>query len=241
MASPARTLFCYDRALLERFPQTCGGVVHGRCLRNPPTNAELRHEFAAEQSATLVRLGQRSPADIAPLAAWRRTFSAFGVSPTKYRCAAEALLRRLRKAGEIPSINTLVDIGNLISLRYSLPVLVYDLAKTSGTVTVGFARGDEAYYELHSKTLEAPPAGEVIFADERRRVIARRWCWRQSAESAVSETTSEALLIVEAQHDGGLDLVRTAAKDLRDLISRFAGENPEIVFGTRKAAEFLAD
>ena len=241
MTSPARALFRYDPPLLERFPNTCGAVVHGRCLRNPPSNAELRHEFAAEQSATLVRLGQRSPAEIAPLAAWRRTFSAFGVSPTKYRCAAEALLRRLRKVGAIPSINTLVDIGNLVSLRYSLPVLVYDLAKTSGTVTVGLARGDEAYFELHSETLQAPPAGEVIFADERRRVIARRWCWRQSAESAVSETTSEAVLIVEAQHDGGLDLVPAAAKDLRDLISRFAGENTEIDFGIWKAAEFLAD
>ena len=142
MTSPARALFRYDPPLLERFPNTCGAVVHGRCLRNPPSNAELRHEFAAEQSATLARLGQRSPAEIAPLAAWRRTFSAFGVSPTKYRCAAEALLRRLRKVGAIPSINTLVDIGNLVSLRYSLPVLVYDLARTSGTVTVGFgARG----------------------------------------------------------------------------------------------------
>ena len=81
----------------------------------------------------------------------------------------------------------------------------------------------------------------MIFADERRRVIARRWCWRQSAESAVSETTSEAVLIVEAQHDGGLDLVRAASKDLRDLILRFSGENTEIVFGIWQAAEFHAD
>ena len=38
------------------------------------------------------------------------------------RSAAEALLRRLTKQGSIPSINTLVDIGNLVSIRYALPV-----------------------------------------------------------------------------------------------------------------------
>ena len=43
----------------------------------------------------------------------------FGVDPTQYRSAAEALLRRLSKSGEIPSINALVDLGNLVSIRYA--------------------------------------------------------------------------------------------------------------------------
>lgn len=240
MDTAACIRFQYDRKLIEKFPRTCFGFVRGSCLQNPPSNDGLRKEFSVEQADTLIRLGQLSPAEIAPLAAWRRTFSAFGVSPTKYRCAAEALLRRLRKSGEIPTINTLVDIGNLVSLRHSLPVLVYDLSKTSGVVTVGFACGDETYHELHLETPVSPPEGEVIFADENRRVIARRWCWRQSAQSAVSEATSEAMFIVEAQHDGGFEDICAAVNDMRRLIAMFAGGNTEIVFGVYRASEFIA-
>jgi DNA/RNA-binding domain of Phe-tRNA-synthetase-like protein len=46
-------------------------------------------------------------------------FTRFGAKPTQYRCAAEALLRRLAKHGDISPINTLVDIGNLVSIRYA--------------------------------------------------------------------------------------------------------------------------
>ena len=63
-------------------------------------------------------------ASVPSIAAWRRAFSQFGAKPTQHRNAAEALLRRLDKQGEIPSISTLVDIGNLISIRYAIPVAI---------------------------------------------------------------------------------------------------------------------
>lgn len=230
--------FRYERELIEDFPDTAFGFILAKGLRNPPSNESLRHEFSEEQNATLKRLGQLSPAEIAPLAAWRRTYSAFGVSPTKYRCAAEALLRRLRKTGGLPGINTLVDIGNLISLRYSLPVLVYDVAQTKGMVTVGYSKGDAIYYELHQDTFVSPPEGEVIFWDENQQVIARRWCWRQSSQSAVSEKTSQAMLIVEAQHPEGLVDVQEAIKDAKRLFHRYTGEATEIAFGSARATDF---
>jgi hypothetical protein len=62
-------------------------------------------------------------------------FRGFGVDPTQYRSAAEALLRRLIKQGELPSIGTLVDLANLVSIRYALPVAVFDQGGiTGGTV-----------------------------------------------------------------------------------------------------------
>src|SRR5690606_14398620 len=101
----------------------------------------LQAEYRAEQAASLERLGDMSFGEVPSLAAWRSAFRQFGVEPTKYRCAAEALLRRLRKSGDIPFINTLVDIGNLVSIRYGLPVAVIDRQAVSGTITVHFADG----------------------------------------------------------------------------------------------------
>ena len=92
------------------------------------------------------------------IAAWRRVFAAFGVEPTRYRNAAEALLRRLTKQGEVPSVSTLVDIGNLVSVRYRMPVAVLDLAGISGEIAVRFADGTEEYTDLAGGSPEHPPA-----------------------------------------------------------------------------------
>jgi threonine/homoserine/homoserine lactone efflux protein len=73
------------------------------------------------------------------------------VLQSQYRNAAEALLRRLAKHGDIPTINTLVDIGNLVSIRYAMPVAVFDQANIAGgSITVRFATGAELFTDLGS-------------------------------------------------------------------------------------------
>jgi DNA/RNA-binding domain of Phe-tRNA-synthetase-like protein len=112
-----------------------------------------------------------------------------------------------------------------VSIRYALPVALFDLRATSGTITVRFATGEERYTALNEAG-EAQPAhpepGEVIFAEEAGLVIARRWCWRQSDESAMRDDTTSALVTVEAHHEGGRADVRAALADLQSLLARYA-------------------
>ena len=215
------TLFRYDAALVARFPTIRGGVIFARGLRNGPTPPALAAAFADEQRAVLARLGETPLSDVPSLAAWRRAFSAFGVKPTQYRSAAEALLRRLTKHGDIPSVNLLVDLGNLVSIRYALPVAVFDRRATTGPVTVRFATGDERFTDLGTDEVAHPDAGEVIFVDEAGLVSARRWCWRQSDQSAARDDTAEALITVEGHHASAEDDVRAALADLRALLGEF--------------------
>ena len=70
----------------------------------------------------------------------------------------------MQKKGDIPSINCLVDIGNLVSIRYALPVAIFDLRGVSGTICVRLATGDERFTELGSDEIVHPPPGEVIFS-----------------------------------------------------------------------------
>ncbi len=215
--------FKYDPALLDRFPATTGGIILSRNLANGPTPPELQTAYLAEQQAVLARLGATPLSQLASLSAWRGVFSAFGVEPTKYRSAAEALLRRLTKKGDIPSINTLVDIGNLISIRYGLPVAIFDMREVSGTVTVRFAEGTERFTPLGEAVVENPEPGEVIFADDTGMVLARRWCWRQSEESAARESTTSAIITVEAQHVGARQDIEKALGELAALVQQYAG------------------
>ena len=160
--------FRYDPDIIERFPTIVGGVIYATGVHNDPTAPGLAEAFHHETLAALARIGETPLSELPSLAAWRKVFRGFGVDPTQYRSAAEALLRRLTKQGELPSIGTLVDLANLVSIRYALPVAVFDWRGISGGSTVRFARGDEHWADLGSSQTEHPEPGEVIFADEAR-------------------------------------------------------------------------
>ena len=131
----------------------------------------------------------------------------------------------MTKKGDIPSINTLVDIGNLVSIRYGLPVAVFDTNSLEGVLTVQFSKGNERFTELGSDEIKHPEEGEVIFADDTGLVFARRWCWRQSSQSAAKIETTNAIIVVESQHDNGLADITNAQLDLLALLKKYAGSN----------------
>ena len=211
-------MFAYDRDVAERYPGIRAGLVHATGLANGPSSPELLEEYWAEQRAAAERLSATSLADMPSIVAWRRAFTAFGAKPTQYRNAAEALLRRLDKHGDIPSISTLVDLGNFVSIRYAMPVAVFDRAGVAGSITVRFAHGDEPFTDLGSTEVTHPEPGEVVFVDEDEVVCARRWCWRQSAQSATGPATTEALIVVEGQHEAAAQDVEAAVGDLAALL-----------------------
>ncbi len=213
--------FDYDSSVLDRYPTIRAGVIIASGLTNRPSPQGLRDRYAAEQQAVIAAIGETPLSEIPAVAAWRRAFSAFGVKPTQYRSAIESLLRRLTKKGDVPSISTLVDTGNLVSIRHRLPIALLDRAHIAGTTTVRFADGDERFTDLGSSETIHPEPGEIIFTDEDDVISARRWCWRQSAASATRPETSEVLITVEGHHDGAEADVAAALGDLRSLLSEY--------------------
>ena len=212
-------LFRYAPDVLDRFPTIAGGVIAARHLGDAADPGALFEAYMAEQAAVLDRIGDTLLSEVPSLAAWRRVFSAFGVAPTKYRNAAESLLRRLTKKGDIPSIAPLVDIGNLVSIRYGLPVAVFDLSGFDAPLTVSFADGSEQFADLGSSESIHPEPGEVVFLDGAGEVHARRWCWRQSGRSAAGPATTDVLITIEGHHDGADLDVTAAVSDLTDLLA----------------------
>lgn len=213
-------MFSYADSVLERFPTIAAGVGHASGLDNREPRPDLQVEYRAEQEAVLSRIGDTPLSELATIAAWRRVFTGFGVKPTQYRNAAESLLRRLTKKGDIPSINPLVDLANLVSIRYALPVACFDLGGIHGALTVTLASGAEAFTDLGGDTPVSPEPGEVVFVDESGIVSARRWCWRQSAESATSPATRDVLITVEGHHEGAKADVTGAIADIGELLAR---------------------
>jgi DNA/RNA-binding domain of Phe-tRNA-synthetase-like protein len=217
------TIFQYHPDILNRYPNVVGGVILAEDLVATSTPTDLLKAYEEEQQAVLDRIGDTPLSEIESLSAWRRAFRAFGANPTKYRSAAEALLRRLTKKGNIPSINIMVDLANMVSIRHALPVAAFNTKSIQGPVTVHFSDGSEWFTPLGRGDREHPSPGEVIFSDETKMVVARRWCWRQSDESAARPETTRALITVESQHPSGKSAVENALHDLLELLDTYTG------------------
>jgi DNA/RNA-binding domain of Phe-tRNA-synthetase-like protein len=216
------TTFSYHPDLIQRYPSLISAVILARDVHANETRPELQAAFLREQQAVLQRIGSTPLSEIPSLAAWRAVFRSFGVDPTQYRSAPESLLRRLTKKGDIPSINTIVDMGNLVSIRYGLPIAVFDTRSIQGTLTVRQAAGTERFINLNGAEEENPEPGEVIFVDDANIVYARRWCWRQSDQSAARPDTTSAIVTIEAHHAAAQSDVQNALTDLRSFFEHYA-------------------
>src|SRR5215203_1199007 len=223
-------MFSYDDAVVEQYPGIHAGVILATGLVNAPSSPDLAAAFQAEQVAVTARLQGTEIAEIPSVAAWRRAFTRFGAKPTQYRNAVESLLRRLSKQGDIPTISTLVDMGNLISIRYALPVAIFDQNQIAGEITVRLAKGDEPFADLGSSESVHPEPGEVIFVDENDDVSARRWCWRQSAKSATSPSTVNALIVIEGHHETARSDIHSAVADMATLLKTYQPQSEFTTF-----------
>src|SRR5207249_8869178 len=79
------------------------------------------------------------------IAAVRGLQKSFGFDPARYRPSSEALLRRVLKGQGLYQINTAVDVNNLCSLEFLLPMCSYDLSNVEGQVRVRVGEAGEAY------------------------------------------------------------------------------------------------
>lgn len=210
--------FSYHSAIGQTHCKLFTGLV---LLQNVPADLDFTDAIMRLQGDALRRLADSSEADVPAIRAWRAAFSTMGLKPTQYRCASEALLRRLRKEGALPKLNPAVDICNATSAAYAVPVAAFDLERIVGSLTVRPATGDETYLTFGGDT-EQPEPGEIIFADDSGAAHARRWTNRQSAASAISVQTRTALLVIEGLHDMAENDV-LAARDTLSELFRDAG------------------
>lgn len=203
--------FCHSAAIWADFPALVPGVMLVEDVRPDAQALPLLEPLFAQARARLATAPESAMPEVQ---AWRQVFGQMGLKPTQYRSAAEALLRRFRKEGALPSLHPLVDACNAASLAFALPVAALDLDHVAGFLEVRQALGDEVYLSFGGE-VECPEPGEVIFADAAGHAHARRWTFRQSRQSTVSDATRRALIVCEGQHAG-------AAQDVPALLGALA-------------------
>lgn len=206
--------------VFARFPEYRRGVVLAYDVCNGASPAELVQLLRQEEARARARLNLETLTAEPRLASWREAFRLLGYKPGDFRPSIEALLRRVLRGQELPSINALVDIGNIVSLRHLLPVGGHAIDVLTQDIALRPALGVEEFVPFGSQAVEHPFSGEFIFS-EGDTVLTRRWIWRQAnhtltlPETAAIEINLDGLPPVTAAD------VEAAARDVMDLVERF--------------------
>ncbi len=228
-----------DESLFSLFPEAVIGVLVVRGTDNNGSAPEVRALLDEALESVLESIGTIPLVQHPRIATWREAYRAFGAKPKKYPSSIEALSRRALKGQSLPSINSLVDLYNAVSLRHLVPMGGEDLDAVQGDLVLSRASEDEkAVLLLGDREEKVPTPGEVIYRDGGG-AVCRRWNWREADRTKLTEQTRSALLVAEGLPPILTGDIEAALSDLETLIQKFCGGRTRIEILTQSRPQVL--
>jgi len=215
-------MYSISPEVFAKYPGYVRGVVLAYDVVNGESPAELIALMRTAEEQLRVNLKLEGLAEHPRFRSWREAFRAFGAKPSEFRPSIEALVRRVLHGDPLPSINTLVDLGNLVSIQCLVPTGGHAIDRLNGDITLCPAFGDEVFVPFGSDQPEAPLKGEIIFT-EGKTVLTRRWAWRQSNHTLTLPSTTAIEFNVDGLPPVPVEEVEQVCELLSGLVTRFCG------------------
>ena len=154
------------------------------------------------------------------IAATRRVYKACGKDPSRYRPAAEALIRRVVQGKELYQRDTLVDLINLASMRFGYSIGGFDASKFVGdTLTLGIGKADEPYEGIGRGQINIE--GMPVYRDALGGVGTPT---SDHERTKISLATRHLLVLING-YDGDEEHVRDNAEYIKSLLQRFCNSD----------------
>lgn len=169
-----------------------------RDLRVRRSDPELEtRKVAAFDTARRVRAGLEGIKDEPSFKAYRDFYWKVGIDPTKIRPAAEAITRRVQAGKALPTINTLVDVDNLVSLETGVAIAAFDTREVGPTaLTMRRARAGEEFLGIGHDRPMTLAGNEVVIDEVERGELVALYPYRDADRSHITEATRGALLLM---------------------------------------------
>lgn len=220
--------FRIDPQIFKKYPNLCVGLLVCRGINNAGSSSDVALMLRAEESTLRSQYVDPELLKEHPIiAAWQEVHRSFGSNPNKFPSSIHALTKRVVKGAELPAISPLVDLYNVISLRYMIPAGGEDLDACVGNIQLTTADGTETFTTLGDETNDPPEAGEIVYKDEEG-VMCRKFNWREAARTALQPKTRNALLVLEAIPPFKMEQLEVALSSLKELVDRVCGGNSTI-------------
>lgn len=112
---------------------------------NTPSNEQLVSQMEQWETQLSHRVEYDSIKNIPAIFHTRKAYKSLGKDPNRYRPASEQLMRRVVSGKGLYYINTLVDIGNWVSLKTGFAIGVIDREKIEGDIILKRGGVDDDY------------------------------------------------------------------------------------------------
>lgn len=225
--------YSIDDEIFARFPGYARGVVLAYDVVNGESPGEVVSLLREAEASVRQKLNIEIIVEHPRIRSWREAYRSFGARPADFRSSIEAMARRALRNDPLPSINTLVDIGNAVSLRHLVPTGGHAIDVLTQDISLRPAKGDETFTAFGSEQDETPQPGEIIFA-EGNTVLTRRWTWRQAKHSLTLRETRAIEYNVDGLPPIPVSEVDEICRQVMDLIRRFCGGRARYEILTRE-------
>lgn len=219
--------------IIKHFPAYTMYTVVAKGIDNGDMPDELLALLDGAVQDVREQFADQSYLDHPRIASWRKAFRSFGTDPDAYPPSVQHLVEAAVNGEPIACSTPVVAILNYISLKYLVPCGADDLSQVEGDFGVRYASGNEIYVPINSSDIEQPDPGEIIYGD-RRKVMARRWVWRQGEHTKVRDDTTAITVNVDILPPATTEEGQAAVEELMSLLSRFCGA--EAVYNVLNAA-----
>ena len=208
-------------------PEFIGAAVEAH-VQNTTFCPELWDEINALCEDYRSRFTTVSIKEMAAIEATRRVYRACGKDPSRYRPAAEALIRRVVQGKELYQIDTLVDLINLASMKYGYSIGGFDADKFVGdTLALGVGEPGEPYEGIGRGMLNIE--GMPVYRDQKGGVGTPT---SDNERTKIDITTTHVLVLING-YDGNTETVSANADFVKSLLERYAGAS-DVVINTYK-------
>ncbi len=209
--------FRVEKEIFDKLPNACFGVVMARGIDNSKAYPEIEKLLAESIRTAEEHFEGKKVKEEPEILPYREAFRTLGINPNRYLCSIEALFTRIAKGQGMPYINPVVDIGNAVSLKYTLPMGAHDLGGSNEDICIRLAKDGDTFLPFGADEEETPSEGEVVYAVGQQ-VRTRRWTWRQSEHGKISAETSDVFFPIDGFTDFNKDKVVMAQEELEKLL-----------------------
>ena len=213
--------FIVDKKLFDNYKDLSVGVIVCHNINNKK-DININKEYQEVKKQIKDKFSNIELSEYPIIKKWREVYKSFGEK--KARSSIEALIRRTVNGKEIPNINPIVDLYNMLSLKYELPVGGEDLAKIESNVELTYASGNEKFIELGSNEEETVNENEIIYKFNNT-VICRNFNYRESDITKLTEETTDCILVIESILDSK---IKDALEELSKLVETHLSGKTEI-------------
>ncbi len=225
--------------VFELSPNLRFGIIIAKELTNTETSPKETERLrnAEENVRKIIKPEELKAQPI--IRGYRLVIENAGINPNKFVNSMEAMMKRVLKGGQLPTINSLVDLCNAISIENQVSLGGHDLADIDDDLSVCFTKGNEKFLPFGAEEYEQVEAGELVFTSGKV-VQTRKWVWRQSELGKMTLDTHDVFFQLVGFDDAPESPLIKSLDSLEEILKqKFKGtykryivkpENPEIEF-----------